>query len=131
MRGVVFVQGGCSAVAVVTRFPDDEDEDMLQAYRMGQTDRQTDPHHRSLSSGLTGGPDGWVCWGWQAAGWMRWAALRPSSATPSRQVSSSSSSTASLDDVTSVLLGLPPWCLLAGPCLLADWSLSVCVCVLW
>jgi len=27
--------GGCSAIAVVGRFPDDEDEEMLHAYRQG------------------------------------------------------------------------------------------------
>ncbi|KAG5189307.1 hypothetical protein JKP88DRAFT_22068, partial [Tribonema minus] len=29
-------EAGCTAIAVVARFPDDEDEDMLQAYREGQ-----------------------------------------------------------------------------------------------
>lgn len=29
------LQAGCTAVAVVARFPDDEDPEMLQAYRQG------------------------------------------------------------------------------------------------
>jgi hypothetical protein len=32
---IMHTQAGCTAVAVVARFPDDEDPEMLQAYRQG------------------------------------------------------------------------------------------------